>query len=107
MWLLLLPVVTFVVGREDGIDLYNASNGLLNSSIRKPSSTDHRYSPRFAAFTEDGCGVVVVSVERSRGVLYRRIEKFDLVQHGQIYRTTPRGGAAYHLKLSEYEPHLS
>ncbi len=97
----------FVVGRQDGIDLYNASNGLLNSSIIKPSSTDYRYNPRFAAFTEDGCGIVVVSVKWSRNVPYYRIEKFDLKQNGQIYRTIPRDGADSHLKLSEYGSYVA
>src|SRR5258708_3270865 len=44
----------FAVGRWDGIHIYDASNGLLNSSIRKMGSTD--YYPCFAAFTENGCG---------------------------------------------------
>src|SRR5258708_25458380 len=50
----------FAVGREDGIHIYNASNGLLNSSIRTISSM--KYTPYSAAFTEDECGVIVVSL---------------------------------------------
>src|SRR5260370_13519470 len=46
------------VASEDGIRIYNASNGLLNSHIERISSMG--YFPRFAAFTEDGSGVVVV-----------------------------------------------
>ncbi len=91
------------VGREDGIHIYNASNGLLNSSIRTISSKD--YIPYLAAFTEDECGVVVVSSVSGR-VSYQ-IEKFDLVkQNGQIYRTTPRD-RFYPLKLSEYGSYVA
>ena len=96
----------FAVGREDGIHIYDASNGLLNSSIRSMGSTDH--SPFFAAFTEDGCGVVVVSRDwkSSQRVSYR-IETFDLVQQsGQICQTTPDDDD-YPLKLSEYGSYVA
>src|SRR5258708_4263629 len=103
----------FAVGREDGIHIYNASNGLLNSSIRTTSSMD--YTPYLATFTEAGCGVVVVSSEcgvvnafsSSDGKLSYQIEKFDLVkQNGQICRTTPRHDL-YRLKLSEYGSYVA
>src|SRR5258707_15533687 len=80
------------------IEIYNASNGLLNSSI----STDIE-SPLSAAFTEDGSEVVVVSTSRDsfRPVSYQ-IAKFNLVkQTGQIWQTTPRDDS-YPLTLSEY-----
>src|SRR5258708_1283036 len=38
----------FAIGRRDGIHIYNASNGLLNSTISSMG-----YSPRLAAFTKD------------------------------------------------------
>src|SRR5260370_14143905 len=47
------------IASEDGIQICNASNGLLNSSIGRTGSTDD-YTPCLAAFTEDGSGVVVV-----------------------------------------------
>ena len=98
----------FVVGRSgdaSGIHIYN-SNGLLNSSIRTISSD---YTPYLAAFTEDGCGVVVVSADSDWGnpKASYRIEKFDLVkQNSQIYRTTPRNDL-YPLKLSEYGSYVA
>src|SRR5258708_22546139 len=99
----------FAVGREDGIHIYNASNGLLNSSIRT-SSVDH--IPCLAAFTEDECGVVVVSLvwdSQSDGAskYSYQIEKFDLVkQNCQICRTTPCDDY-YPLKLSEYGSYVA
>ncbi len=96
----------FAVGRKNGIHIYN-SNGLLNSSIGTMSSMD--YTPYFAAFTEDGGGVVVVSVDSDwfdPEVSYQ-IEKFDLVkQNGQICRTTPRDDR-YPIKLSEYGSYVA
>src|SRR5258708_31805299 len=50
----------FAIGRKDGIHIYNALNGLLNRSI---SSMGNK--PGLASFTEDACGVVVVSSEES------------------------------------------
>src|SRR5258708_4859612 len=96
----------FAVRRYDEIHIYNASNGLLNSSIRTMGSTDSH--PSLAAFTKDGCGVVVVL--RPPKYLPRisyRIEKFDLVkQSGQIWRTTPYDDE-YPLKLSEYGSYVA
>ncbi len=95
------------VGREDGIHIYNASNGLLNSSIRTMSSKD--YTPYLAAFTEDECGVVVVSSHRSYPNLKfsYQVEKFDLVkQNGQICRITSPDDF-YPLKLSEYGSYVA
>src|SRR5258708_5185364 len=45
------------VGSEDGIEIYNASNGLLNSSIERISCMD--YIRCSAALTADGSGVGV------------------------------------------------
>src|SRR5258708_4169282 len=96
----------FAVGREDGIHIYNTSNGLLNSSIRTLSPMDD-YFPRLVAFTEDECDVVVVSSAQSHDKVSYRIEKFDLVkQHGQIYRTTPCDDD-YPLQLSEYGSYVA
>src|SRR5258708_2966097 len=93
------------VGREDGIHIYNASSGLLNSSIRTISSVDH--IPRLAAFTEDECGVVAVSSKWSDSKVYYQIEKFDLVkQNSQICRTTTCDDD-YPLKLSEYGSYVA
>src|SRR5258708_21123662 len=91
----------FAVGREDGVHIYDASTGLLNSSIRTMSSM--KYTPYSAAFTEDECGVVVVSSVRSDGDRKRscQIEKFELVkQNGRVCRTTPHD-SRYPLILSE------
>src|SRR5260221_2987608 len=94
----------FAVGREDEIQIYNASNGLLNSSITT-ISTDH--IPCLAAFTEDGCRVVVVSSDQSYPKVSYQIEKFDLVkQNRQIYRTTPHDDL-YPLQLSEYGSYVA
>src|SRR5258705_10917338 len=49
------------VRHTDGIHIYDASNGLLNSSI---SST---YNTHAAAFTKDGFGVIVVSSNNHGG----------------------------------------
>src|SRR5258708_15615191 len=87
----------FAVGRGDWIHIYNASNGLLNSSISSMG-----YYPRLGAFTEDECSVVVVSSKWSDDKVSYHIEKFDLVkQNGPICRTTPCNDF-YPLKLSEY-----
>src|SRR5258708_19895162 len=71
----------FAVGHEDGIHIYNASNGLLNSSI---GTSCMGYRPLSAAFTEDGCGVVVVLHDDWTDRW--KIERFDLVtQNSQIW----------------------
>src|SRR5258708_8151718 len=81
------------------IQIYNASNGLLDSSIKRISST----SPVLAAFTEDGSGVVVVSSDFGR---FYEIEKFNLVkQSSQICRTTQLENRS--LKLSEYGSYVA
>src|SRR5258708_5680656 len=74
------------VRHEDGIHIYDALNGLLNSSIRITGSTDDTIA---AAFTKDGFGVIVVLSNRLSGWLVSYcIEKFDLVKrNGQICRT--------------------
>src|SRR5258708_18437766 len=83
-----------------GIEIYNASNGLLNSSISMDNNTPHS-----AAFTEDGSEVVVVS--ESGSVPYRRpvsyrIAKFNLVkQTGQNWQTTPPD-EPYPLRFATY-----
>ena len=67
------------------------------------------YTPFLAAFTEDGCGVVVVSLDRYcyEPQIPYQIEKFDLVkQNGQIYRTTPRDDSLP-FKLSEYGSYVA
>src|SRR5258708_2288276 len=99
----------FAVGRTDGIHIYNASNGLLNSSIRTISSVG---IPCLAAFTEDECGVVVVLLvldsqsDGDRKCSYQ-IEKFDLVkQNSQICRIAPHNDR-YPLKLSEYGSYVA
>ena len=98
------------VGSEDGIQIYNASNGLLNSSIERISSMD--YIPCSAAFTEDGSGVVVVLKDQyllphgNRKVSYQ-IEKFDLVkQSGRVWRTTQYNDW-FPLKLSEHGSYIA
>src|SRR5258708_23641058 len=88
---------------KKGIEIYNASNGLLNSSV--PRSSFHEHS---AAFTEDGSEVVVVSELGTsfRPVSYR-IAKFNLVkQTGQNWQTTPRDDP-YPLTLSEYGSYVA
>src|SRR5258708_30398201 len=93
------------VGRHGGIHIYNASSGLLNSSIRMISSKHH--IPHLAAFTEDECGVVAVSSKWSDSKVSYQIEKFNLVkQNSQICRTTPRDDD-YPLKLSEYGSYVA
>src|SRR5258708_2342378 len=89
------------VRNKDGIHIYDASNGLLNSSIRITGSTHDSHA---AAFTKDGFGVIVVSSNFIRDWC---IEKFDLVkQNGQICRTSP-GDGRYPLKLSEYGSYIA
>src|SRR5260221_1671064 len=89
-------MVTVAPYWSDKIQICNASNGLLNSSIERISST----RPDLAAFTEDGSGVVVVSSDLS-GKSYE-IEKFNLVkQSSQICRTAQLEDGCP-LKLSEY-----
>ncbi len=97
----------FAVGDEDRIQIYNASNGLLNSSIGS-MATDGHYYPNVAAFTEDECGVVMVWSGEFDGKLgSHQIEKFDLIQQiGQIYWTTPRDVESP-LKLSEYGSYVA
>src|SRR5258708_14649503 len=95
------------VRHEDRIHIYDASNGLLNSSIRITGSTDDTIA---AAFTKDGFGVIVVSSNNLGGwpekVSYC-IEKFDLVKrNGQIRRTIPGDNINYPLKLSEYGAYI-
>src|SRR5258707_758421 len=68
--------VVAVASRDKGMQIYNASNGLLNSSIGRISSTDNSF-PRLAAFTEDGSEVVVVS--STYGSLSYQMAKFNLV----------------------------
>src|SRR5258708_33165043 len=46
----MVVVAPWTVPDRDKIQMYNASNGLLNSSIKRISSTP----PHFVAFTEDG-----------------------------------------------------
>src|SRR5258708_4675633 len=93
----------FAIGRRDGIHIYNASNGLLNSSI----SSEGFIGPHLAAFTEDECGVVGVSSEWSDDKVSYHIKKFDLVkQNGPICRTTPCDDF-YLLKLSEYGSYVA
>src|SRR5258708_24788669 len=89
----------------EGIEIYNASNGLLNSGV----STDIEFL-HSAAFTEDGSEVVVVSMEFTvflpPQVSYR-IAKFNLVkQTDQIWQTTPRDDR-YPLTLSEYGSYVA
>src|SRR5258708_83917 len=94
----------FAVVHQYGIDIHNASNGLLNSSIRTIGSTMHY--PHLATFTEDRCGVVVVWAEVEPSICYQ-IEKFDLVkQNGQICRTAYYGDGA-RIKLSEYGSYVA
>src|SRR6266436_1051589 len=98
----------FAIGRTDGIHIYNASNGLLVSSIRTANSMDDL--PRSAAFTEDGRGVVVVWTTGSRtfGEVSYQMEKFDLVkQNGQICRTIQLDDQDYPLTLSEYGSYVA
>ncbi len=88
------------------IQIYNASNGLLNSSI----STDIGL-PHSAVFTEDGSEVVVVSEEHTPVFLRLRasyrIAKFNFVkQTGQNWQTTPRDDR-YPLALSEYGSYIA
>src|SRR5258708_576015 len=88
------------------IQIHNASNGLLNSSIRSISSA--RYHPSSAAFTKDGSGVVVVLSPSAWLVLEfsHQILKFNLVkQSGQICRTPCSGH--YPPKLSEYGSYVA
>src|SRR6266436_6932283 len=93
----------FAIGRKDGIHIYNASNGLLNRSI---SSMGDESS--LAAFTEDECGVVVVSFEESGGKVSYHIKKFDLVkQNGPICRTIPCDDFYPSLKLSDYGSYVA
>src|SRR5258708_34619231 len=81
------------------IQIYNASNGLLDSSIKRISST----FPDLVAFTEDGSGVVVVSSDFGRSY---EIEKFNLVkQSSHICRTTQLENRS--LKLSEYGSYVA
>src|SRR5258708_8702225 len=85
----------------DRIHIYDASNGLVNSSIRITGSTDDTIA---AAFTKDGFGVIVVSMQPKFSFC---IEKFDLVKrNGQICRTSPRDDR-YPLKLSEYGSYVA
>src|SRR5258708_16814870 len=95
------------VRHEDGIHIYDASNGLLNSSIRITGST---YDTHAAAFTKDGFGVIVVSsndIDGSPEKVSYCIEKFDLVKrNGQICRTSARDDR-YPLKLSEYGAYIA
>ena len=63
----------FTIGCRDGIHIYNVSNGLLNSSI-----SSEGFNPRLAAFTEDECGVVVVSSEWSDDKVSYHIKKSTL-----------------------------
>ncbi len=87
---------------EDRIQIYNASNGLLNSSIKRISST----SPSLAAFTEDGSGVVVVSSHSSSPESSYEIEKFNLVeQSSQIWTARLESGCCP--KLSEYGSYIA
>ena len=94
-----------VISHEE-IQIYNASNGLLNSSIPHDSYPQHS-----AAFTEDGSEVVVVS-KLGDSVFYRhsvsyRIAKFNLVkQTRQIWQTTLRDDR-YPLTLSEYGSYVA
>src|SRR5260370_25124042 len=88
------PRYTQLSNTKDGIQIYNASNGLLNSSIGKIGSADN-YIPCLAAFTEDGSGVVVVLkcwrhtyLKAEMKVSYQ-IQRFNLVkQRRQICPTT-------------------
>src|SRR5258708_23279799 len=90
---------------QDEIHLYSGSNGLLNSSIRSFTTTNSpNYDAHSIAFTEDGCGIVVVSSawSYSESKVSYQIEKLDLVKrNGQIYRIILRDDS-YCLKLSEY-----
>src|SRR5258708_3621707 len=90
-----------VISHEE-IQIYNASNGLLNSSIPHRSNPQHS-----AAFAEDGSEVVVVSESGSVHPVFYRIAKFNLVkQTGQNWQTTPRDDR-YPLTLSEYGSYVA
>jgi len=94
--------VVAVTSHKKGIQIYNASNGLLNSSI----STDDNL-PESAAFTKDGSEVVVVLSKSYDSKVSYQIAKFNLVrQSGQICRTTPCDDR-YPLTLSEYGSYVA
>src|SRR5258708_25070441 len=100
--------VVAVASRDKGMQIYNASNGLLNSSIGRISSTDDD-EPHLAAFTEDGSEVVVVSLTHHLFGYTHRVAKFNLVkQSGRIWRSIPRDDGPYHaLALSEYGSYVA
>ncbi len=88
---------------DEGIQIYNASNGLLNSS----TSTDID-SPCSAVFTEDGSEVVVISNSAFYPRVSYQIAIFNLVkQSGQIWRTTPLKESYYPHTLSEYGSYVA
>ncbi len=94
-----------VTSHKKGIQIYNASNGLLNSSI----STDDNF-PHSAAFTEDGSEVVVVSSKfYNLSSNSHQIAKFNLVkQSGQILRTMILGTRLFdNPKLSQYGSYVA
>src|SRR5260221_9906965 len=70
----MVTVAPQTASNGDKIRIYNVSNGLLDSSIKRISSA----LPYSAAFTKDGSGVVVVS-SNLPGKSYE-IEKFNLVK---------------------------
>src|SRR5258708_23150339 len=95
----MVAVAPWTAPDDDKIQIYNASNGLLDSSIKRVSST----FPDLVAFTEDGSGVVVVSSDFGRSY---EIEKFNLVkQSSHICRTTQLENRS--LKLSDYVSYVA
>src|SRR5260221_5305035 len=95
----MVAVAPWTAPDRDKIQMYNALNGLFDSSIKRISST----FPDLVAFTEDGSGVVVVSADFRRSY---EIEKFNLVkQSSHICRTTQLENRS--LKLSEYGSYVA
>src|SRR5258708_4551000 len=70
---------TLAVVSDDGIELYDASNGLLNNSIKMPEDKDQR-TPLQGVTTADGSQVLVLFAERRYEGVYYGIQHYDLAK---------------------------
>src|SRR5258708_2317090 len=78
---------TLAVASDDGIDLYEASSGLLNSSIEMPVDRGNRRHPLQGMFTADGSQVFVLFFSWRDGEVYYGIQHYDLArQNVQVHR---------------------
>src|SRR5258708_5298342 len=85
---------TLAAVSDDGIELYDASNGLLNSSIKMPKDEYFR-TPLHSVTTADGSQVLVLFTKRRNEGVYYGIQHYDLAkQNVQIHQIHLEKGIA-------------